>query len=71
MPQTSKLDQVLESIEVLPVEDQEMLVELLRNRLVERRRDEIAKNIAQAQKDYEKGNVFRGSVEAVIAELNR
>ncbi|PZO49431.1 MAG: hypothetical protein DCF15_16935 [Phormidesmis priestleyi] len=71
MLQTSKLDQVLESIEMLPVEDQEMLAELLRKRLIERRRDEIAKTIAQTQKDYKEGNIFRGSVEEVIAELNR
>ena len=71
MPQISKLDQVLESIEVLPVEDQELLVELINKRLIEKRRDEIAQNIAQAQKDYETGNVFKGSVEDVIAELNQ
>ena len=70
MPQVSKLDQVLESIEVLPIEDQEILVDLINRRLVEKRRDEMAKNILRAQKDYEAGNVFRGSVEDVIAELN-
>lgn len=70
MPQISKLDQVLESIEVLPIEDQELLVDLMSKRLIERRRDEIAKNIAQAQTDYEAGNVFKGSVEDVITELN-
>ena len=71
MPQVSKLNQVLESIEVLPVEDQEMLLGLLNKRLIERRRDEIAQNIKQAQEDYDKGKLFRGSVNDVIAELNR
>jgi hypothetical protein len=69
MAQVSKLDQVLESIEMLPIEDQEMLVELMQRRLVERRREEIAKHIAQAQADYEAGKVFRGTVEDAIAEL--
>ncbi|MEO1298304.1 MAG: hypothetical protein AAFW75_21480 [Cyanobacteria bacterium J06636_16] len=71
MTQTSNLNQVLESIESLSVEDQEMLVELIRRRLIERRREEIAQHIAQAQADYEVGKVFRGSIEDVIAELRK
>lgn len=70
MPQVSKLNQVLESVEELSIEDQEMLVDLIRKRLIERRRDEMAQNIVQAQKDYEAGNVFRGTIDEVIADLN-
>lgn len=71
MAQGSRLDQVLESIETLSNEDQEMLVELIHRRLVERRREQIAKHIAQAQADYETGKIFRGTIEDVIAELRR
>ena len=74
MPQASRLEQALETIEetieVLPIEDQEMLVDLMYRRLAERRRNEIAKNIAQAKDDYRNDNVFRGTVEDAIAELN-
>ncbi|MBE9064279.1 hypothetical protein [cf. Phormidesmis sp. LEGE 11477] len=69
MAQISTLDQVLESIETLSVEDQELLVKLMHQRLVERRRDEIAENIAQAKKDYKSGQVFSGTVDEVMAEL--
>jgi hypothetical protein len=44
-------------------------VELMQRRLVERRWEEIAKHMAQAQEDYEAGKVFRGTVEDAIAEL--
>lgn len=71
MPQVSRLEQVLESIEVLPLEDQEMLIDLMQRRLVERRREEIARHIAQAQEEYNENTMFRGTVEDVIAELNR
>lgn len=71
MSQVSRLDQVLESIEVLPLEDQEMLIDLVQRRLVERRREEIARHIAQAQVEYNTNIVFRGTVKDVIAELNR
>ncbi len=70
MSQVSELNQVLESVERLPVEDQEILIDVIRKRLIEKRRDELARSITQAQKDYEEGNVFRGTIEDVIAELN-
>lgn len=70
MPPVSELDQVLESIERLPVETQEMIVDLIHKRLVEKRRDEIALNIAQSKIDYAEGNVFRGTAEEVIADLD-
>jgi hypothetical protein len=54
---------------MLPLEEQEVPVELMQQRLVERRRGRIAKHIAQAQADYEAGKVFRGTVEDAIAEL--
>jgi hypothetical protein len=41
----------------------------MQRRLVERRWEEIAKHMAQAQEDYEAGKVFRGTVEDAIAEL--
>lgn len=70
MSQVSELNQVLESVERLPVEDQEILIDVIRKRLIEKRRDELAQSIKQAQKDYGEGNVFRGTIEDVIAELN-
>lgn len=70
MQKVSIFDQVLESIEVLSTEEQEMLIGLIHKRLSEKRRDEIAKNIVQAEEDYKAGNVFRGTAEEVIAELN-
>ena len=70
MSQIPNLNQVLESVEMLPVEDQEMLVDIICNLLIERRRNEIAQSIVQAEKDYEDGNVFHGFIEDAIAELN-
>ena len=47
MTSVSRLDQVLESIENLSVDEQETLIDLISHRLVQRRRSEIAANIAQ------------------------
>lgn len=44
--------------------------ELYNEELAIRRRSEIAINIAQGKEDYKKGNVFRGTIDEAIAELN-
>ncbi len=69
MAQFSKFQQVLENVESLSLDEQEALIDLVCRRLKERRREEIAANIAQAQIDYRTGNVVRGSVTEIMAEL--
>ncbi|MGJ5628739.1 hypothetical protein [Nostoc sp. CALU 1950] len=71
MTSVSRLDQVLESIENLSVDEQETLIDLISHRLAERRRSEIAANIAQAQVDYQSGKVFRGTVTQIMDELRK
>jgi len=65
----SSFNAVLESIEALPTEEQEILIDLIQRRLVERRRTEIADNISQSMQEYQAGQVFRGSVDELMAEL--
>jgi hypothetical protein len=67
----STFDNILDEIESLSPDDQLILLHIMQRRLNERRRIEIANNIAQAKQDYQAGNVFRGTVDEAIAELNR
>jgi hypothetical protein len=71
MTSISRLDQVLESIENLSVDEQETLIDLINHRLAERRRSEIAANIAQAEVEYQLGKVFRGTVTQIMDELRK
>jgi anthranilate/para-aminobenzoate synthase component I len=71
MTQVSRFDQILESVENLSVDEQEALIDLIRHRLAERRRSEIADNIAQAQAEYQAGEVFRGNLSQIIDELRK
>ncbi|MDM9585385.1 MULTISPECIES: hypothetical protein [unclassified Nostoc] len=71
MTSVSRLDQVLESVENLSVDEQETLIDLVSHRLAERRRSEIAANIAQAQVEYQTGKVFRGTVTQIMDELSK
>ena len=68
--QTLTFDSILDAIETLSVDEQTNLLAIMHRRLSDRRRAEITTNIAQGKKDYQSGNVFRGTVDEAIAELN-
>ncbi|WP_218596887.1 hypothetical protein [Chroogloeocystis siderophila] len=61
----------MENIETLSVNEQEVLIDVIRHQLAERRRNEIAANIAQAQEEYRTGNVFRETVDEILDELHQ
>jgi hypothetical protein len=69
MESTSQLEAVLESVEALPADDQEILVDLIRKRLSERRRSEILANIAESRAEYRTGRVRRGTADELMAEI--
>jgi hypothetical protein len=70
MDRASRFEIVLESVETLPEEDQLVLIDLIRKRLAEQRRAEIAANIAETRQEYQAGRVQRGTVEELMAELD-
>jgi hypothetical protein len=70
MSETIQFNQILEMIDHLSVDEQDDLINIIRHRQIEKRREEIANNINQSRKDYQEGNVFRGTVDDIIAELN-
>ena len=70
MPQTMQFSKILEMIDYLSFDEQDDLINIVKHRQIEKRREQIAQNISQAQQDYQNGNVFRGNVDDIIAELN-
>ena len=70
MPQTMQFSQILEMIDYLSFDEQDDLINIVKHRQIEKRREQIAQNISQARQDYQNGNVFRGDVDSIIAELN-
>ncbi len=66
---TSRLQQALEVVEGLSSEEQEMLLEIAYRRFVEQRRADMAGEIVAARKAYRLGQVRRGTVEDLMAEL--
>lgn len=61
--------EALELIESLPEEDRRDLLDIVRRRLVEERRAEIAKSIQAARGEWACGEVTRGTVDDLLREL--
>ncbi|WYL93001.2 MAG: hypothetical protein HEQ35_03255 [Gloeotrichia echinulata IR180] len=68
MKQLSNLDKVLDAAMELPLEQQEMLVQILTNRIIESRRDEIAADAAASIAQFQAGKLKVGS--SVLSVLN-
>ncbi len=60
---------IIESIETLPVEDQDYLFDLIRRRGISQRRTEILANAQEAMQAVKDGTAKRGSVQDLIADL--
>jgi len=59
----------IEIVEQLPFDQQDMLVEIVRKRQIERRRDEIAQNARESIDAYRAGELKAYTAEEAIAEL--
>lgn len=67
--EVSLLQQALDVVESLPPDDQETLMDLIRHRLVEKRRSEIARNAEETLQAMRDGRAQYGSVEDLRRDL--
>ena len=65
----SNFQRVIEVVEALPPADQLLLIEIIRQRLMEQRREELAAEIAKAREAYRLGEVRRGTVAELMEDL--
>ncbi len=61
--------EILEAADVLPIEDQETLIDILKNRLRERRRAELLKDIQEAEKEFKDGKCRPASPDELMREI--
>lgn len=66
---SSRLQEVVETVESLSTDDQLLLVDLIRHRLARDRRAEIVTEVAKARAAYQNGAIRRGTVAELMAEL--
>jgi hypothetical protein len=70
MESTSIFQQAIETIEALSLEEQEILINIIQNRLREHKRQKLLQEITEAEKNYLSGNFKRGSVADLMSELD-
>lgn len=61
--------QVVASIEALPEETQEALVDLIRRRLAERRREALARAVQQARQEFKRGKLRPATPSAIMRKV--
>jgi len=68
---TITFNDALEIVESLPEEQRESLIEIVKNRLIEERRDRFAQNIKEAREEYARGDIRKGTVDDLMRETSR
>jgi hypothetical protein len=63
------LQEIINSIDSLPKEEQEYLFEFLRQQIIENRRVEILANAQEVKQAFKDGTAKRGSVDDLIVDL--
>jgi hypothetical protein len=67
--QIPSFQQAIETVEQLSSEEQAMLIEIVRQHLIEERRTELSAEIAESRAAHERGDVSRGTANDLIREL--
>ncbi len=68
---TITFNDALEIVESLPEGQRESLIEIVKNRLIEKRRDRLAQNIKEAREEYARGDIRKGTVDDLMRETSR
>jgi hypothetical protein len=63
------LDQALDAVMQLPIEQQETLIEIVRHRHIEQRRDEIAQDAQKSIEEFRSGQYQPMAIEQVLTDL--
>jgi len=62
--------EALEIIESFPEDQQESLIDIVKHRLLEERRNQLARSIEEAREELRKGEVKKGTVDDLMSELS-
>jgi hypothetical protein len=69
MPRQNALDEILDKVDEMPLEEQGILADLIKNRYNEKRREEILKNLKKTRREQAKGQTSKGTASELMNEL--
>lgn len=61
--------EILKVVDTLPLEEQETLIEVVHRRVVEQRQAKLAKEIRDAQKEFQAGHCYTMTPDELVAEI--
>ena len=61
--------EILEAADQLPIEDQENLIDILQNRLRDRRRADLVRDVREAQQEFAEGKCHAVTPEQLMKEI--
>lgn len=67
--QTTIFQKALDIVESLPEYQQEDLINIIRHRLLDQRKELLVRNIREAREEYARGEVKRGNVDDLMKEI--
>ena len=70
MTNQNRFDEIMDNVGEMPLEEQSMLVDLIKNRMNEKTREEIAANARKTRREYARGNTGKGTVSDLFKEIN-
>ncbi len=68
---TGTFDEALEIIESFPDEQKESIIEIVKQRLTDERRERLAQTVKEARDEYARGEVRRGTVDDLMLEITQ
>lgn len=63
-------NEILDIVDALPEEQKSSLIEIIKNRLIEERREKLAQSIKEAKEKLARGEIKKGSVEDLMQEVS-
>jgi hypothetical protein len=69
MEQTNSFDQMLDNVSRLPIDEQLMLAEIIKKRIIEQRRKELAKSVKESMVEYKSGKAKTGTLDELIKDI--
>ena len=67
---SSVFQKTIEQVEQLPADDQLLLVDIIRQRMIQHRRRDLFRQVSEAREAHRIGNVHSGSVDDLLRELD-
>ena len=69
-PAEQSNQQAIDLVESLPIDHQAVLIDLIQKRLHQQKRSQLIQEVKAAETEYAQGNVHRGAIADLMAELD-